>query len=639
MMTIPHFSVLQQAVAVLVSAKEEILGEWTQEQLCTDILGRHDVDRELFYGYYASNIFDYFIGVVSGKVELGKCPVMAELIAYLKNKEIRSDELFILCAHLKRSVINATYMHQIHSQPLFEAISYLFDQNFAGVLELYTDTIYEKEQEAIEAGHAKEYFLSNMSHEIRTPLNAILGFVTLLKDEATSERHQHYLDIIANSGENLLHIINDILDFSKIRSGEFIIATHVFNLHTEISNTLELFNPSAQVKGITVRCSMEENLPQYILADSFRMKQIVGNFMSNAIKFSSHNQVIDVKVSLSDCVLAICVSDYGSGIETENQERIFDPFYQALEGQKISSGGSGLGLSICKQLAAQMGGNITLESKSGEGSCFVVYLPIELTNETCPDGTLCGAALKAYEGKILIAEDNEANQELLKMILHRYGLECTMTNNGSEAYNKAIANRYDLILMDEQMPLMSGHEATIRIREYEKQHVLDAVPIVAVSANVVSGAHERAIHAGYDDFIAKPIVIQEVERILDRYLQQSDSPACKIETTGIESTEMQRLKQALMLEGDQIRQLLDLFHLKMEKMLPQLQEAIAECNCERIAHIAHTIKGSSGNFRYEDLSDLASLIEKSAREECLTFDFSDAFKKFERLYNEVYSSR
>ncbi|MDD5212303.1 MAG: ATP-binding protein, partial [Sulfuricurvum sp.] len=463
MMTIPHFSVLQLAVAQLVSAKEEILGEWTQEQLCTDILGRHDVDMELFYGYYASNIFDYFIGVVSGKVELGKCPVMAELIAYLKNKEIRSDELFILCTHLKRSVINATYTHQIHSQPLFEAISYLFDRNFAGVLELYTDTIYEKEQEAIEAGHAKEYFLSNMSHEIRTPLNAILGFVTLLKDEAISERHQHYLDIIANSGENLLHIINDILDFSKIRSGEFIIATHVFNLHTEISNTLELFNPSAQLKGITVRCSMEENLPQYILADSFRMKQILGNFMSNAIKFSSNNQAIDVKVSQSDSILAIGVRDYGNGIEMENQERIFDPFYQALEGQKISSGGSGLGLSICKQLAAQMGGNITLESKSGEGSCFVVYLPIELTNETSPDMALCETALKAYEGKILIAEDNEANQELLKMILHRYGLECTVTNNGSEACNKAISNRYDLILMDEQMPLMTGNEATIRI--------------------------------------------------------------------------------------------------------------------------------------------------------------------------------
>lgn len=639
MMTIPHFSVLQLAVAVLVSAKEEILGEWTQEKLCTEILGRHDVDRELFYGYYASNIFDYFIGVVSGRVELGKCPVMAELIAYLKNKEIRSDELFILCTHLKRSVINATYTHQIHSQPLFEAISYLFDRNFAGVLELYTDTIYEKEQEAIEAGHAKEYFLSNMSHEIRTPLNAILGFVTLLKDEATSERHQHYLDIIANSGENLLHIINDILDFSKIRSGEFIIATHVFNLHTEISNTLELFNPSAQIKGITVRCSMEENLPQYILADSFRMKQIVGNFMSNAIKFSSHNQVIDVKVSLHDAVLAICVHDYGSGIETENQKRIFDPFYQALEGQKISSGGSGLGLSICKQLATQMGGNITLESKSGEGSCFTVYLPIELTNETCPDATLGGTRLKAYEGKILIAEDNEANQELLKMILHRYGLECTMTNNGFEAYNKAISNRYDLILMDEQMPLMTGNEATIRIREYEKQHVLDAVPIVAVSANVVSGAHERAIHAGYGDFIAKPIVIQEVERILDRYLQPSDMPACKIEPTVRESTEIERLKQALMLEGDQIRQLLDLFHLKMEKMLPQLQEAITERNCERIAHIAHTIKGSSGNFRYEDLSKLAAVIEEAGREECLAFDFRDAFKKFERLYNEVYSSR
>lgn len=638
-MNIPHFSVLQLAVSELVAAKEEILGEWTQEKLCTDILGRHDVDMELFYGYYAGNVFDYFIGVVCEKVELGKCPVMAELIAYLKDKEIRSDELFILCTHLKRSVINATYTHEIHSQALFEAISYLFDQNFAGVLELYTDTIYEKEQEAIEAGHAKEYFLSNMSHEIRTPLNAILGFVTLLKDEAISERHQHYLDIIANSGENLLHIINDILDFSKIRSGEFIIDPQVFNLHVQMTNTLELFNQSALLKGITVRCSMEENLPQYVLADAFRMKQILGNFLSNAIKFSPHNAIIDVDISLNESILALSVRDYGSGIERENQERIFDPFYQALEGQKISSGGSGLGLSICKQLAAQMGGNITLESKSGEGSCFVVYLPIELTNDVCDAVIVSTRQSNAFEGKILIAEDNEANQELLKMILHRYGLECTLTNNGFEAYQEAITNRYDLILMDEQMPLMSGHEATSHIREYEKNHSLEAVAIVAVSANVVQTARELVLGAGCNDFIAKPIVIQEVETILNRYLQQCSAPVCKIEPVVKENGEIERLKQALMLDGDQIRQLLDLYHAKMDQILPKLHEAIGERNCESIAHIAHSIKGSSANFRYEELSNLAALIEESARDKRLEFDFSEAFMKFERMYNEVYSSR
>lgn len=638
-MTIPHISEIKTAVPYLIGAKEEILHEWMDEKLCADILERHDVDFELFHGYYASNIFDYFIGVVSGQVELGKCPVMAELIAYLKNKEIRSDELFILCTHLKRSVINATYTYKIHSQLLFEAISYLFDRNFSGVLELYTDTIYQKEQEAIEAGHAKEYFLSNMSHEIRTPLNAILGFVTLLKDEAISERHQHYLDIIENSGENLLHIINDILDFSKIRSGEFMIAKHVYSLYTEINNTLELFNPSALIKGITVQCSIQEDLPQYILADSFRMKQILGNFLSNAIKFSPNNHIIEVNVSLRDSVLALGVRDYGSGIEMENQERIFDPFYQALEGQKISSGGSGLGLSICRQLATQMGGNITLESKSGEGSCFVVYLPIELTQETCAVESLRTTVLKAYDGKILIAEDNEANQELLKMILHRYGLECTLTNNGSEAYVKAISNRYDLILMDQQMPLMTGNEATNHIREYEKQHALESVPIVAVSANVVSGAHERSLQVGYNDFIAKPIVIQEVEKILERYLQHSNAPVCKIEPMVSDSTEIERLKKALLLDGDQIRQLLDLFHAKMDKMIPQLQEAIDQDNHERIAHIAHTIKGSSGNFRYEELSKQAAVIEEAGREECMEFDFAEAFKKFERLYSEVYSSR
>ena len=148
-MNVSIFSALQLAKAELVAAKEEILSEWVHERVCADILLRHDIDMELFYGYYASNVFDYFIGVVSGEVELGKCPVMGELIEYLKNKEIRAEELFILCSHLKHSVINATYTYNIHSKALFEAISYLFDRNFAGVLELYTDTIYQKEQEAI----------------------------------------------------------------------------------------------------------------------------------------------------------------------------------------------------------------------------------------------------------------------------------------------------------------------------------------------------------------------------------------------------------------------------------------------------------------------------------------------------------
>lgn len=185
------------------------------------------------------------------------------------------------------------------------------------------------------------------------------------------------------------------------------------------------------------------------------------------------------------------------------------------------------------------------------------------------------------------------------------------------------------------MPLMTGHEAMSHIREHEKNHGFEAVPIVAVSANVVQAAYELGF--GYNDFIAKPIVIQEVEEILERYLKLSHSPVCKIQPELKESGEIERLKHALMLDGDQIRQLLDLFHAKMEKMLPQFHKAIGERNFESIAHLAHSIKGSSANFRYEELSNLAALIEESAREERLEFDYSEAFVSFERVYSEIHS--
>lgn len=638
-MNIPNLSLLQMSIAELTAAKEQILSEWVQEQQCAAILQRHDVDLERFYGYYASNVFDYFIGVVLGEVELGKCPVMAELIEYLKNKEIRAEELFILCTNLKRSVIKATYTYGINSQLLFEAISYLFDRNFAGVLELYTDTIYQKELEAVEAGKAKEYFLSNMSHEIRTPLNAILGFVSLLKDENLGTVHQKYLDIIAQSGENLLHIINDILDFSKLRSGEFAIDPHVFNIHEQISNTLELFIPSANVKAISINYTINEAIPHCIFADSFRIQQIVGNLLSNAIKFSQPKRSIDVNVDVVDSKLLINVRDFGSGIAPEDQERIFNPFYQAQEGTKLGVGGSGLGLSICKQLAMQMGGEITLESKLGWGSLFVVTLPIEISSEELCESKVSKKCSNCYDGKILVAEDNEANKELIRMVLERYGFSVTIVSNGKDACDEAMKNRYDIILMDEQMPIMNGYNATEKIMAFEKEHQLSHTPIVSLTANVLKGSREKAFKHGYDAFLGKPIVLKEMEDLFEHYFTKSklmeEAEIKEIEST----TEIERLKQALMLDDDQIHQLLDLFHTKMKNMLPELKEAILRLDYESIAKIAHTIKGSSANFRYEEFSKLAAVMEKSAREEYLEFDFQEAYTHFERTYLTLYSSR
>jgi signal transduction histidine kinase/DNA-binding NarL/FixJ family response regulator len=618
---------------ILVGNKAEILEEWISQKQCVNILHHHNIETLWFKDYYAKNVFDYFMGVVTGDTELGQCPVIQNFIEYLKNQEIRSDELFTLCTHFKRAAINATYRLNINSQGVFEAISYLFDKNFAGVLKLYTDTIYQKEQEAIEANKAKEYFLSNMSHEIRTPLNAILGFVALLKDEETHPVHQNYLDIIANSGENLLHIINDILDFSKLRSGEFAIDPHPFNIYERISNIFDLFIPNANIKNISILKSIKVVEGDYIIADSFRIQQIVGNLLSNAIKFSPFDSSIRVEVMMTDCVLTIRVQDEGDGIAPEEQHRIFTPFYQASEGVERNSG-SGLGLSICKQLVTQMGGEIALESQIGKGSLFVVTVPVECAPEDFMDLKHEKLDAVSFQGNVLVAEDNEANQALIRIVLEKYGVNVRIVPNGQEAYSHAISEPFDLIFMDEQMPLMNGHEAVAKIRSFERDHHQNYVPIVALSANVLKGSRESALEWGYDAFIGKPFESKDLEPLLKKYLNNQVINR-KIVIQNDELSEMARMKKALMLEDDQIIQLLDLFHLKMRDILVELQRVIEDRDYENLGRMAHLIKGSSANFRFEEYSRIAALIEESALNHADSFDFEEAYCVLKREYENL----
>lgn len=750
---------LTQATSVLTEKKGSILDEWVSEALCATILQRHEIDQEHFKNQYASSVFDYFMGVVSGNMAIGECPVIAEFIEYLKNKELRADELFVLCTHFKRSVINSTYQLGINSQDIFVAISYLFDQNFAGVLKLYTDTIYQKEQEAINASKAKEYFLSNMSHEIRTPLNAILGFVSLLKDETTNPRYQQYLEIIANSGENLLHIINDILDFSKLRSGEFMVDPQPFNIHDEISHTMELFVPAANSKNITLTSFIDPSIPYELVADALRIKQILGNFLSNAIKFSHNGGAIHVEARCDEGILSLSVADQGIGIAQGDQERIFDAFSQAQENSSKVQGGTGLGLSICKQLAVHMGGTIELISAPAEGSIFILKIPVTVNREcnlskfdvsayagikfallaydpsekykleslwkywehfgfevkqidhleeefdlliflessiddkiraqiiqrkipsvaildfldnrydsvssiaplTFPiyctklqnalaevlgiqaapvSSESKGVGRKGFEGNVLVAEDNLANQELIKIILERYGIDYTIVNNGEEVMEAFLSSHFDMIFMDEQMPIMNGNQATAAILGYEEENALIHTPIVALTANVIKGSRERSIQNGYDAFLGKPIVLKEIEQILERYLKPKTIVMSEVFSTlhpKWANIDMNHLKHALMLEEEQIEYLLGIYRQKMEHSLAELFSAIGELRYEEIAFIAHAIKGSSANFRFDELSRLSYVIEESAVEQDGNFDFQEAYEVLREEFVKKFS--
>ncbi len=748
--------------------KERIVEEWTSFEPVKQIFLKHDIDRRHFLEKFAGGVFDYFMNVIAKKVAIGQCPVMEQFLLFLKDVDISSYELFEICTHFKRAMIDFTYKKEFNSQDIFNAITHVFDQNFSAILKFYSDTIYSKEQEilknmellseykkaidesslvykvnskkrisyvndkllelsgyeideviganydflrydesekeqcakiwqdlekndiyrgieknrkkdnsyfylqvtmlklynpyeneveyiaiaydvttlidarieATKASEAKEYFLSNMSHEIRTPLNAILGFVSLLLDEEKDPEHKNYLKIIAKSGENLLGIINDILDFSKIRSGAFVIEKKEFLLYEEMQSVLDLFRASALEKEIEIVDNFQEDMPPVLYGDILRIKQIVSNFLSNAIKFTDNGGCIKFDLSFADGKLLVSVADDGIGIKKEHLHNIFNAFTQ-VEHDATLYGGTGLGLSISYQLAKQMGGDVSVESIYGLGSRFSVEIPVEIVHkdvkvvqENKTDENLFGNT--AFKGRVLVVDDNEANRELVKIFLSKFGLECDVASDGLEALHLFSRKSYDLIFMDEQMPNMDGIEAVEKIRAYEKLHNLKRTPVSAISANVIKGAKEYTFQHGFDDFLGKPIDFKEFERVLKKYLEELRPNENGFDKPGMDSTakenvleiqgiDKEYLLKELALNEDELLMLLKLFLKKRDSLLPELEIAIKSRDFAKIAKIAHNIKGSSGNFRLEEVQQEASKMEHMAKEHSDKFDYESAF--------------
>jgi len=755
--TVPNLVKKQE---IFIASKEKILLTWLSYETPKEILHLHQIPPSYFIDNYAGGVFDYFMGVIAGDVEIGNCPVMQGLLIYLKDREISADELFEICSHFRQAMVDFSYDSGLNSKELFDEISYIFDKNFRGILKYYTDTIFQKlidaRMEALRASKAKEYFLSNMSHEIRTPLNAIIGFVNLLRDETVSKKHRNYLDIIHNSGENLLSIINDILDFSKLRSGEFTIEPKIFSLHQELSQTMELFVASATTKNITITSFIDPNISKELYADALRIKQILSNFLSNAIKFTPEGGVIQVEVSCDSNILKISVHDSGIGIAKEDIKNIFTAFTQAQYSELKNCDGTGLGLSICHQLAQHMGGSVDVSSEVDNGSRFWVNIPVEVhTQESeifehleefkglkmivyTPDNqigevyasfiryaTIFGmdvevrdnlnsefdlaifvhedadkvfleqiidsdkkfiALMRRYSenyeqfphikslcfpiycskiidtltellhpeatltykheighkfiGHILIAEDNEANQELIKILLTKYGLSFDLAVNGLQAVNLYKKSRYDLILMDEQMPIMDGNEAVGEILKYEKSTKMKHTPVSALTANVIKGAKERGLSSGFDSFLGKPVVLKDLERVFMMYLKvdsnnRVDSSIQKIAKSKIQGLNVEKLKEDLMLNQEELTMLLSLFIKKMTKTIPELQNAIRSRDFKKIGLLAHSIKGSSGNFRIEVLQTTASKMEKMAKVQSQEYDYEGNFKILQEKTKEI----
>ena len=373
---------------------------------------------------------------------------------------------------------------------------------------------------AIASAKAKSEFLANMSHEIRTPLNAILGFVDLLIDECKEdEKALKYLNIINDASKNLLQIIKDILDFSKIESGKLEIDKIDFNAKKEFQTVTYLFQAKANEKNISLVLNLDDSLPEIINTDPLRIKQIISNLLSNAIKFTPEGKKIYLNISYKDGFLNVSVKDEGKGIAKDKLEHIFEAFNQEDSSTTREFGGTGLGLSISNALVKLLGGELKVKSEFGSGSEFYFSIPVSIgknivkTKQNIKD-------TQFKDKKILLVEDNKANQMFMKVILKTMNINFDIANDGIEAVTlyKQNHDKYDTILMDENMPNMNGIEATKKILEFEKENNLAHTPIIAVTANALKGDRERFLDAGMDEYISKPVDKKKLNEILSKFL-------------------------------------------------------------------------------------------------------------------------
>ncbi len=370
----------------------------------------------------------------------------------------------------------------------------------------------EKEIEARRAEELKATFLANMSHEIRTPMNGVLGMTELLLDTPTTPLQQEYLETIRDSAGMLLGILNDILDFSKIEAEKLLIERVVFDPDKELRDVLGLIRPKITEKGVRLVIDTE-GLPPWVAGDPVRYRQILLNLVGNAFKFTDRGEIAVtgrvVAAGPERVRLRCAVRDTGIGISPEVQAGLFRSFSQADGSMSRRYGGTGLGLAISKKLAVLMGGDLTLESREGEGSTFTFEIEVGVA-----DGLplVATAECRPVEGRVLLAEDNAVNRRIARVFLENAGFSVDVVENGREAVQAATTGLYALAVMDVQMPEMDGLAAAAEIRRRELAAGAKRLPIVALTANAMSGDLERCLAAGMDDYLSKPVNQETMQR-------------------------------------------------------------------------------------------------------------------------------
>lgn len=431
-----------------------------------------------------------------------------------KKEKVLGEELQLSNGKIYERDFIPVFVNQVHIGNLWHYRE-ITDQK------LHEDELKEAKELAEKASLAKAQFLSTMSHEIRTPMNAVIGLTNILLDEDPKPDQVENLKTLKFSGENLLALINDILDFSKIEAGKIEFERVSFNLHTLLESIKKSHEPRARQKNISLNLRLDTDLPKNIVGDPVRLSQILNNLVSNAIKFTHAGRVIlditQLEKKENVVALGFSVSDTGIGIDQEKQDMIFESFSQASSDTTRKYGGTGLGLAITKRLLDLHGSRIEIESEPGKGSKFFFELSFEIGDELDMGNQGISPVLNQLKGtKLLLVEDNYINQMIAKKFLVKWEFEVDVANNGQEALDMIRDGDYHLVLMDLQMPVLDGYQATQKIRELD-DHKKD-IPIIALTASAMMEIQEKVYAVGMNDFVLKPFKPDELFSKIQKHL-------------------------------------------------------------------------------------------------------------------------
>jgi len=479
--------------------------------------------------------------------------------------------------------------------------------------------------ETQKAHRAKSDFLANMSHEIRTPLNAIIGFSQVLSNsEDLNEQNNKYASIIESSATSLLSIINDILDFSKIESGNFEISKEECDIFKICNGVVDLFTQKTDEKHIKLNYFIDESIPKFIITDATRIRQVLSNLLSNAVKFTNERGEIFLNIYLleskeSNITIKFEVEDTGIGIPENKQKDIFNPFIQVDHVSNKHNVGTGLGLSICNNILKLLDTKLQLESEIGKGSKFSFILNTEVSKNLSileEQEQTNTENIETLEGKVLVAEDNLANQELMRLVLKDLGLTATIVSNGQEAidmYSKD--SSFELILMDINMPLINGIEAFFLIRDYEDKNNLEKTPVIALTANAIKGDKERFLSLGMDNYLSKPINMNEFKQVASKYLKfnNKNSSSNKDEVT-TKKFDIEKISKNLAISENICQILVDNFMKTIKDDLEELKDYSTKEDSLNIQEKAHYIKNSCLNLQLEEEINLLQEIESNNKD-------------------------